>query len=119
MAAKHVCHLIWFRNDLRVTDNKALSSACADPDAKVIALLLQPLSSGNNMIWLSDKSHSFTRILLNCSIHLLSLVFHWFVKLWLILPMRHNGYLITQRHSKRMPCFNRQYEWNEKQRDSG
>ncbi len=42
MAAKHVCHLIWFRNDLRVTDNKALSSACADPDAKVIALLLQP-----------------------------------------------------------------------------
>lgn len=38
MAVPEVCHLIWFRNDLRVTDNKALFSACANPQAKVIAL---------------------------------------------------------------------------------
>ncbi|EMF0918593.1 MULTISPECIES: deoxyribodipyrimidine photo-lyase [Providencia] len=38
MAKKQACHLVWFRNDLRVTDNKALSSACADPDAKVLAV---------------------------------------------------------------------------------
>lgn len=30
-------HLIWLRNDLRITDNKALYTACSDPDAKVLA----------------------------------------------------------------------------------
>lgn len=33
-------HLVWFRNDLRVTDNRALSAACEDPDAKVIAVFI-------------------------------------------------------------------------------
>lgn len=38
MSKKQACHLVWFRNDLRIIDNKALSFACADPQAKVIAL---------------------------------------------------------------------------------
>jgi len=38
MAQEQACHLVWFRNDLRVMDNKALSSACSDPQAKVLAL---------------------------------------------------------------------------------
>ncbi len=42
MAAKHVCHLIWFRNDLRVTDNKALSSACADQMRKSLPFYCNP-----------------------------------------------------------------------------
>lgn len=33
-------HLVWFRNDLRVTDNRALSAACEDPDASVIAVFI-------------------------------------------------------------------------------
>lgn len=31
-------HLVWFRNDLRVTDNKALFNACQDKQAQVHAL---------------------------------------------------------------------------------
>ncbi|WP_416261877.1 deoxyribodipyrimidine photo-lyase [Gibbsiella quercinecans] len=33
-------HLIWLRNDLRITDNRALHAACDDPDAKVLAVFI-------------------------------------------------------------------------------
>lgn len=33
-------HIIWFRRDLRITDNLALSAACADPDARVLAVYI-------------------------------------------------------------------------------
>jgi len=33
-------HLVWLRNDLRITDNKALSAACSDPQAKVLAVFI-------------------------------------------------------------------------------
>lgn len=33
-------HLVWFRNDLRTTDNPALIQACCDPTAQVIALFM-------------------------------------------------------------------------------
>ncbi|MEL4014112.1 deoxyribodipyrimidine photo-lyase [Dryocola clanedunensis] len=33
-------HLVWFRNDLRITDNLALAAACRDPDARVIGLFI-------------------------------------------------------------------------------
>lgn len=33
-------HLVWLRNDLRITDNKALSAACSDPQAKVMAVFI-------------------------------------------------------------------------------
>ncbi|MDA5482794.1 deoxyribodipyrimidine photo-lyase [Yersinia intermedia] len=33
-------HLIWFRNDLRITDNLALHAACQDPQATVIAVFI-------------------------------------------------------------------------------
>lgn len=33
-------HLVWFRNDLRVTDHKALHSACQNPQAKVLAVFI-------------------------------------------------------------------------------
>ena len=31
-------HLIWFRRDLRVADNPALTAACRDPNARVLAV---------------------------------------------------------------------------------
>lgn len=33
-------NLVWFRNDLRITDNRALHSACEDSRAKVIAVFI-------------------------------------------------------------------------------
>ena len=33
-------HLVWFRHDLRVTDNRALFAACEDADAQVIAVYI-------------------------------------------------------------------------------
>lgn len=33
-------HLVWLRNDLRITDNKALHAACSDPQAKVMAVFI-------------------------------------------------------------------------------
>ncbi|KAA8999917.1 deoxyribodipyrimidine photo-lyase [Affinibrenneria salicis] len=33
-------HLVWFRNDLRITDNAALDAACQDPQARTIAVYL-------------------------------------------------------------------------------
>lgn len=33
-------HLVWFRNDLRLHDNYALSAACLSPDARVLALFI-------------------------------------------------------------------------------
>lgn len=33
-------HLVWFRNDLRVNDNPALTAACQDIDADVVAIFI-------------------------------------------------------------------------------
>ncbi len=33
-------HLVWLRNDLRITDNKALHAACSDPHARVLAVFI-------------------------------------------------------------------------------
>ncbi|MFI8415399.1 deoxyribodipyrimidine photo-lyase [Serratia sp. NPDC078593] len=33
-------HLVWLRNDLRITDNQALHAACRDPQAKVMAVFI-------------------------------------------------------------------------------
>ncbi|PWC11613.1 deoxyribodipyrimidine photo-lyase [Brenneria corticis] len=33
-------HLVWLRNDLRITDNPALHAACQDPRARVLALFI-------------------------------------------------------------------------------
>lgn len=33
-------HLVWLRNDLRITDNKALHAACCDPTARVLAVFI-------------------------------------------------------------------------------
>ncbi|WAW06100.1 deoxyribodipyrimidine photo-lyase [Oxalobacter formigenes] len=35
-------HLVWFRQDLRLTDNRALAAACEDKDATVYALFTAP-----------------------------------------------------------------------------
>ena len=37
-------HVIWFRTDLRVRDNRALAASCEDPHASVVAVFTAPLS---------------------------------------------------------------------------
>lgn len=37
-------HVIWFRQDLRLFDNKALAAACENPDSEVHAVYTAPLS---------------------------------------------------------------------------
>lgn len=40
MPTQQTVHLVWFRQDLRITDNLALAAACNKDDAKVIALFI-------------------------------------------------------------------------------
>ena len=37
-------HVVWFRMDLRVRDNRALAAACENPDTRVKAIFTAPLS---------------------------------------------------------------------------
>ncbi|WP_226569185.1 deoxyribodipyrimidine photo-lyase [Mangrovibacter yixingensis] len=40
MSTQQAVHLVWFRQDLRITDNLALSAACNNTEARVIALFI-------------------------------------------------------------------------------
>ncbi|MGV2935914.1 deoxyribodipyrimidine photo-lyase [Providencia sp. AGC89] len=118
MAAKQVCHLIWFRNDLRVTDNKALSSACADPQANVIALFTatpeqwqQHDVSPRQISFIHQHLIELQRSLAKLGIPLVCQTVTNFMDAaeWVL------NYAKTQQADALF--FNRQYEWNEKQRD--
>ncbi|EKN4689480.1 deoxyribodipyrimidine photo-lyase [Yersinia ruckeri] len=58
-------HLIWFRHDLRVTDNLALHAACQDPQAQVIAVFIATPQqwAAHNM---SPKQATFIQQNLQC-----------------------------------------------------
>ncbi len=58
-------HLVWFRHDLRVTDNKALFYACQNTQAQVHAILPSRLHSGKPIIWLY---HSRRLFMMHCLI---------------------------------------------------
>lgn len=118
MAAKQVCHLIWFRHDLRVTDNKALSSACADPHAKVIALFTatphqwqQHDVAVRQIAFIHQHLVELQRTLAELGIPLVCQTVNSFAEAaqWIL------NY--AQEQQADALFFNRQYEWNEKQRD--
>ncbi|MGG4609613.1 deoxyribodipyrimidine photo-lyase [Providencia sp. Me31A] len=118
MAAKQVCHVIWFRNDLRVIDNKALSSACADPHAKVIALFTatpeqwqQHDVSPRQIAFIHQHLVELQRSLAELGIPLVCQTKANFMDAakWVL------NY--AKEHQAQALFFNRQYEWNEKQRD--
>ncbi|MGO2345334.1 MAG: deoxyribodipyrimidine photo-lyase, partial [Providencia sp.] len=118
MAAKQVCHLIWFRNDLRVTDNKALSSACADPQAKVIALFTATPQqwqshdvSARQITFLHQNLVALQHSLAQLGIPLVCHTSASFTEAaqWVL------DYASEQQADALF--FNRQYEINEKQRD--
>lgn len=115
MAAKH---LIWFRHDLRVTDNKALSSACADPQANVIALYTatpeqwkQHDVSARQIAFIHQNLVELQHSLAKLGIPLICHTVGNFVDAakWVL------SYAKEQQADALF--FNRQYEWNEKKRD--
>ncbi len=118
MAAKQVCHLMWFRNDLRVTDNKALSSACVDPQAKVIALYTatpeqwqQHDMAERQISFIHQNLVELQNSLAELGIPLVCQTVANFADAaqWVL------DYAKAQQADALF--FNRQYEWNEKQRD--
>lgn len=115
MAAKH---LIWFRHDLRVTDNKALSAACADPQANVIALYTatpeqwkQHDVSVRQIAFIHQNLVELQHSLAELGIPLICHTVDNFVDAakWVL------NYAKEQQADALF--FNRQYEWNEKKRD--
>lgn len=118
MAAKPVCHLIWFRHDLRITDNKALSSACADPQANVIALYTatpqqwqQHDTSARQIAFIHQNLVELRSALAQLGIPLVCQTVANFADAaqWVL------DYAKEQQADALF--FNRQYEWNEKKRD--
>ncbi|QCJ68589.1 deoxyribodipyrimidine photo-lyase [Providencia heimbachae] len=118
MAEQQVCHLIWFRNDLRITDNKALSSACVNPQAKVIAIFTatpqQWLAHGvssRQITFLHQNLVELQQALAQLGIPLICQTMPDFTGAaqWVL------DYAKEQQADALF--FNRQYELNEKQRD--
>ncbi|WP_369309539.1 deoxyribodipyrimidine photo-lyase [Providencia rettgeri] len=118
MAAKQVRHLIWFRHDLRVTDNKALSLACADPQANVIALYTatpeqwqQHDVSARQIAFIHQNLVELQHSLAQLGIPLICHTTNNFANAakWVL------DYAKEQQADALF--FNRQYEWNEKKRD--
>lgn len=118
MAAKPVCHLVWFRHDLRITDNKALSSACANPDARVIAVFTatpeqwqQHHVSSRQITFIHQNLLALRIELAKLGIPLVCQTVDSFTDAaqWVL------EYAQTQQVDAIF--FNRQYELNEKQRD--
>ncbi|MEQ4670230.1 deoxyribodipyrimidine photo-lyase [Providencia manganoxydans] len=118
MTKKRACHIVWFRNDLRVTDNKALSSACADPEANVLAVFtatpeqwrahdLSPRQITFIHQNLLELRHSLAQLAIPLICHTVSdftQAAQWVLD-------------FAQQQQADHVFFNRQYELNEQQRD--
>jgi deoxyribodipyrimidine photo-lyase len=111
-------HIVWFRHDLRVTDNMALAQACADPHAQVIAVYIAtPEQWQKHSLSPRQAELMYAALLeLQQSLATRSIPLHYHqsttfkaAAIWLV------DYCQTQRAAKLF--FNRQYEINERQRD--
>ncbi|MBY7649705.1 MAG: deoxyribodipyrimidine photo-lyase [Candidatus Liberibacter europaeus] len=113
-----ITHLVWLRNDLRISDNTALNAACKNPNAKVIAVFIATPEQWlrHNM---SPRQATFiyeTILQLQKSLAKkgISFIYHQCADFddsvkWL------NNYCYKQQVTKLF--YNRQYEINERQRD--
>lgn len=111
-------HLVWFRNDLRVTDNTALFKACEDPDAKIIALYIatpqqwqEHAVSERQAACLFDNLSALKQELTKCGIPLLYRQCETYTDSVDIVSH------ICTKHKVDAIFYNRQYQWNEQQRD--
>ncbi|WP_127956538.1 deoxyribodipyrimidine photo-lyase [Serratia microhaemolytica] len=112
-------HLVWFRNDLRITDNLALNAACSDATAQVIAVFIatpqqwrQHDMAPRQAAFIHAHLLSLQQALAERGIELYSHqsttfsdAVHWLVQ-------------FCQQRQVSALFYNRQYEFNERQRDA-
>jgi deoxyribodipyrimidine photo-lyase len=115
----HNRHLVWFRQDLRVADNTALARACEDPDAQVLALFVATPEQWqqHDMAPLRQRFtlrhvRALQDQLANLNIPLLYIEAPLFADVPQLLAR------LAERHKLSAVYANREYGWNEKQRDA-
>lgn len=111
-------HVVWFRNDLRITDNRALHAACQDPQAKVIAVYIATPEQWKQHD-MAPRQAAFIHQNLQCLVHALAgknipLFYHQCTDFtasakWLV--------DFCQKNEVTDLFYNRQYELNERRRD--
>ncbi|MEI7255168.1 deoxyribodipyrimidine photo-lyase [Dickeya dadantii] len=111
-------HLVWFRHDLRLTDNLALHAACQDPDARVEAVFIAtPQQWASHAMapcqaaFLLDNLRCLQQALREKGIPL-----HYRQCDDFAAGVRWLADFCRARQATRL-FYNRQYEWNERQRD--
>ncbi|QOL13895.1 deoxyribodipyrimidine photo-lyase [Dickeya dianthicola] len=111
-------HLVWFRHDLRLTDNLALHAACQDPDARVEAVFIAtPQQWASHAMapcqaaFLLDNLRCLQQALGEKGIPL-----HYRQCDDFAASVRWLADFCRERQATRL-FYNRQYEWNERQRD--
>lgn len=88
-------HVVWFRNDLRITDNRALHAACQDPQAKVIAVYIATPEQWKQHD-MAPRQAAFIHQNLQCLVHALAgKTFHCFIISALTSPRALNGWSIS------------------------
>ncbi|MFV4846848.1 deoxyribodipyrimidine photo-lyase [Edwardsiella tarda] len=111
-------HVVWLRNDLRVTDNRALHAACADPDARVLALYVATPRQWQAQD-MAPRQAQFIWQNLRCLQHELAarhIALHGLSVADYAAQRQAVAYFCAQ-HQATALFFNRQYELNERRRD--
>ncbi|MGL5006991.1 MAG: deoxyribodipyrimidine photo-lyase [Plesiomonas sp.] len=112
-------HLVWFRHDLRIQDNRALFAACADPKAQVFALFIATPQQWVEHA-MSSRQAEFIRQNIECIANkLTSMNIHFLYReVALFADIPDVLAAIITKYNINALFFNRQYEWNEQQRDT-
>ncbi|ACS84939.1 deoxyribodipyrimidine photo-lyase [Musicola paradisiaca] len=111
-------HLVWFRNDLRITDNLALYAACQDPEAQVEAVFIATPGQWKR----HEMAPRQAALLFDCVLQLQRALYEKGIPLHYHQCEDFDGALewlaalCRQRQATHL-FYNRQYEWNEQRRD--
>ena len=113
-----MAHLVWFRNDLRVHDNPALYHACQESQDGVIALFLITSQQWQDHAWGAPKMDFVLRNVVALSDALATRQIPLLVQSIPTFAETPNALLdLAQKFDCSGVYFNREYEWNERQRD--
>lgn len=111
-------HLVWFRNDLRITDNPALFNACEDPNAKVIAFYAatprqwrEHSMSARQAAFIYDNLVLLQKELAELGIELVYRECQTYAD-----SVDEAVKLCREKRADKL-FYNRQYQWNERRRD--
>ena len=111
-------HLVWFRNDLRVQDHPALYHACQDREDGVIAVFFVAHQQWQQHDWGAPKIDFVLRNVAALAEALAPRQIPFLVKPVETFAEAPAALLtLAQQHHCKAVYFNREYEWNEQQRD--